>query len=121
VRRNILDSLTELLDDLSVLAIQTPFLSAGILSVEELDSLNTNCESSRRQRMEFMKMILHRGEVAIKVFLCALETSSGEERARSLLQPKDVICSGNDVCSGSEGMELIRLNVKKKALCMFKI
>lgn len=67
--------------------------------------------------MEFMKMVLHRGEAAIKVFLCALANTCGEDRAHSLLQQKDV-CSESNGKSTHYG--LIKMNVKN-ALCMFQI
>lgn len=49
IKSNILDNLPEILDVMSVAALQTPFVSAGIMSYEELDSLHMNSESVRTE------------------------------------------------------------------------
>ncbi|XP_061172288.1 uncharacterized protein LOC133181727 [Saccostrea echinata] len=90
VKGNILDSLPELLDIVSIRAIQTPLLSTGIILSEELDFIHKNSESLRNETLQFMKLVLHRGTEAIKIFLSALETSYGESTVQSLLQPREI-------------------------------
>lgn len=84
IKSNILDSLPEILKVMSVAALQTPFLSAGIMSQEELDSLHRNSESVRTENLHFVQMVLHRGDEAVMIFLVALENSSGMNIQRLL-------------------------------------
>lgn len=77
IKSNILDNLPEILDVMSVAALQTPFVSAGIMSYEELDLLHMNSESVRTENLHFVRMVLHRGDEAVRIFLVALENSIG--------------------------------------------
>lgn len=84
IKGNILDSLPEILGAMSVAALQTPFLSAGIMSKEELDSLRRNSECVRTENLHFVQMVLDRGDEAVMIFLVALENSSGMDIQRLL-------------------------------------
>lgn len=84
IKSNILDSLPEILGAISVAALQTPFLSAGIMSKEELDSLRRNSECVRTENLHFVQMVLDRGDEAVMIFLVALENSSGMDIQRLL-------------------------------------
>lgn len=69
---------------MSVAALQTPFVSAGIMSYEELDSLHMSSESVRTENLHFVRMVLHRGDEAVRIFLVALENSIGMDIKRLL-------------------------------------
>eukprot|EP00105_Crassostrea_gigas_P006481 XP_011420450.1 PREDICTED: uncharacterized protein LOC105323171 isoform X1 [Crassostrea gigas] len=84
IKSNILDNLPEILDVMSVAALQTPFVSAGIMSYEELDSLHMSSESVRTENLHFVRMVLHRGDEAVRIFLVALENSIGMDIKRLL-------------------------------------
>lgn len=84
IKSNILDNLPEILDVMSVAALQTPFVSAGIMSYEELDLLHMNSESVRTENLHFVRMVLHRGDEAVRIFLVALENSIGMDNKRLL-------------------------------------
>ncbi|XP_062617032.1 uncharacterized protein LOC134278759, partial [Saccostrea cucullata] len=88
VKGNILDSLPNLLDVVNIRAIQTPLLSEGIISPEQLDFIHTNSGSLRNKTLQFVKLVLHRGTEAIKIFLSALEISCGESIVENLLQQR---------------------------------
>lgn len=84
IKSNILDNLLEILGVMSVAALQTPFVSAGIMSYEELDLLHMNSESVRTENLHFVRMVLHRGDEAVRIFLAALENSIGMDIKRLL-------------------------------------
>ncbi|XP_062583988.1 uncharacterized protein LOC134245747 [Saccostrea cucullata] len=90
VKGNILDNLRELLDTVNIRSIQTPLLSAGMISPEELEIIYKSSKSCRIETLRFLKLILHRGEEAMKVFLSALEIFCGECKAQNLLQLRSV-------------------------------
>nr|XP_022310631.1 uncharacterized protein LOC111115979 isoform X6 [Crassostrea virginica] len=89
VKRNIFDNLDELIDQLSIDAIRTPFLSMGILSAEELDLLRSSNTNSRMASWQFVRLVLHRGAEAIKIFLRALEQSCSEDLISRLLEKEN--------------------------------
>ncbi|XP_022287285.2 uncharacterized protein LOC111100011 isoform X1 [Crassostrea virginica] len=90
VKRNILDNLPELLDEINIETLQTPFLSTGVLTREELDALRCSSESLRTENLQFVKLVLHRGAEIIRVFLGSLENSRGEsELCRRLTKQTD--------------------------------
>ena len=78
VKRNIMDNLPELLDEIRVETLQPPFLSRGIITCEELDVLRSSSDSLRTENLQFVKLVLHRGAEAIRIFLGSLENSRGE-------------------------------------------
>nr|XP_022297006.1 uncharacterized protein LOC111106572 [Crassostrea virginica] len=78
VKKNILDNLPELLDEINIETLQTPFLSTGVLTCEELDALRSSCESLRAENLQFVKLVLHRGAEAIRIFLVSLENCKGD-------------------------------------------
>lgn len=78
IKMNILDSLPELLDKISINVVKIPLLSTGIVSCEELDTLRSHHENSRTETLQFVKLVLHRGEEAIRIFANALENSYEE-------------------------------------------
>ena len=97
VKRNILDNLPELLDEINIDSLQTPFLSTGVLTREELDALRSSSESLRTENLQFVKLVLHKGAEAIRVFLGSLENSRGEsELCRRLTKQTDT----EDTCEG---------------------
>ena len=97
VKRNIMDNLPELLDEMNIETLQTPFLSTGVLTREELDALRSSSESLRTENLQFVKLVLHRGAEAIRVFLGSLENSRGEsELCRRLTKETDT----EDTCEG---------------------
>nr|XP_034304236.1 uncharacterized protein LOC105323171 isoform X5 [Crassostrea gigas] len=95
IKSNILDNLPEILDVMSVAALQTPFVSAGIMSYEELDSLHMSSESVRTENLHFVRMVLHRGDEAVRIFLVALENSIGMDIKR-LLNKMDTLQVSKD-------------------------
>ena len=66
-------------------AIQTPFLSAGIMTNHEIKHLCKNSENARIKTLKFIKQVLHKGEKAIRIFLIALKNSFGETGLDQLL------------------------------------
>ncbi|XP_062604629.1 uncharacterized protein LOC134266401 [Saccostrea cucullata] len=90
VKGNILDTLPELLDIVSIPSFQTPLLSAGVITPEALDFIHKSSKSCRIETLQFVKLILHRGPEAIKLFLSALENSCGESISKNLLRPRNV-------------------------------
>lgn len=98
VKRNIFDNLDELIDQLSIDAIRTPFLSMGILSAEELDLLRSSNTNSRMASWQFVRLVLHRGDEAIKIFLRALEQSCSEDLISRLLEKENKDTGGGGTC-----------------------
>ena len=91
-----MDNLPELLDEINIETLQTPFLSTGIMTCEELDALRFSSESLRTENLQFVKLVLHRGAEAIRIFLESLENSRGEAGLCSLLTKTEV----EDTCKG---------------------
>ena len=92
-----MDNLPELLDEINIETLQTPFLSTRVLTREELDALRSSSESLRTENLQFVKLVLHRGAEAIRVFLGSLENSRGEsELCRRLTKQTDT----EDTCEG---------------------
>lgn len=89
-----------MLNEFSIDDIATPFLSAGIISVEELSFLRSNNNSARMESWQFVKMILHRGDEAIKIFLQALENKSISSK---LLEEKEI----SNICEGMNNTNIL--------------
>ena len=96
VKRNILDNLPELLDEINIETLQTPLLSTGIMTCEELDALRSNSESLRTENLQFVKLVLHKGAEAIRVFLGSLENSRGESELYRRITKTEI----GDNCEG---------------------
>ncbi|XP_062592934.1 uncharacterized protein LOC134254432 [Saccostrea cucullata] len=90
VKGNILDNLPEILDVVSISSIQTPLLSAGVISPEDLEIIYNSSGCCREKTLQLIKLILHKGAEAIKLFLSALDTSCAKSTVQNLLQPRDV-------------------------------
>ena len=72
-----MDNLPELLNDINIETLQTPFLSTGVITSAELDALRSSSKSLRTENLQFIKLVLHRGVEAIRIFLGSIENSSG--------------------------------------------
>ncbi|XP_078314759.1 uncharacterized protein LOC144619747 isoform X2 [Crassostrea virginica] len=96
VKRNILDNLPELLDEINIETLQTPFLSTGVITCEELDALRSSSESLRTENLQFVKLVLHRGAEAIRIFLGSLENYSRASELSRRLTKTEI----EDTCEG---------------------
>ncbi|XP_062617779.1 uncharacterized protein LOC134279403 [Saccostrea cucullata] len=109
VKGNILDNLPELLDIVRIRAIQTPLLSTGIITPEELEFIHKSSKSCRIETLQFLKLVLHRGDEAIKIFLSGMETSYGESTVQNLLERNDNLTT-NDNDRGHANIDLKAFN-----------
>ena len=75
---------------MNVDAIQTPFLSAGIMTIHEIKHLCKNSENARIKTLKFIKQVLHKGDKAIRIFLVALKNTFGETALDQLLTTANV-------------------------------
>ena len=91
-----MDNLSEVLDKISIETLQTPFLSTGVITCEEIDALRFSRKSLRVQNLEFVKLVLHRGAEAIKIFLGSLENVRGDSELYRRLTKKEF----EDTCEG---------------------
>ena len=91
-----MDNLPELLDEINVDALQTPFLSTGVITCEELDALRSSSDSLRTENLQFVKLVLHKGAEAIRIFLGSLENSRGKSELCRRLTKTEI----EDTCEG---------------------
>ena len=85
-----MDNLPDLLDVINIAAIQTPFLSTGILSRQELNVLFANSVNARKETLQFIKLVLHKGDEAIRILLLALKISLGDTIIEKLLKTVNI-------------------------------
>lgn len=81
-----MDNLPDLLDVINIAEVQIPFLRTGILSRQELNVLLTNSVNARKETFQFIKLVLHKGDEAIRIFLLALKTCLGDTIIEKLLK-----------------------------------
>lgn len=91
-----MDNLPELLDEINIETLQTPFLSTGVITCAELDALRSRSESLRTENLQFVKLVLHKGAEAIRVFLGSLENSRGESELYRRIMKTEI----GDNCEG---------------------
>ena len=91
-----MDNLPELLDEINIETIQTPFLSTGVITCEEIDALRSSGKNRRTENLQFVKLVLHKGAEAIRIFLGSLENSRGESELCGRLTKTEI----EDTCEG---------------------
>ena len=55
------------------------------MSLQELNHLRTSSASTRAETLQFIKLVLHKGDEAVRIFLMALKISFGDTILKQLL------------------------------------